>query len=125
MPQDIRPIDETAYPLRLFMGGLHVEVRLRQPIDAPASRRWFNALHAAALVHHLRMDDAGGVIRLFGADKPVRRSTGDLVLPAVMPGMGRRLLLWIDGNEAVARMRFWPSPGTCGYRVVVTGERHG
>jgi len=42
-----------------------------------------------------------------------------------MPGMGRRLLLWIDGSEAVARMRFWPSPGTCGYRVVVTGERHG
>ena len=125
MSQDTRPIDETAYPLRLFMDSLHVEVRLRQPIDAPASRRWFNALHAAALAHHLRMDDAGGVIRLFGTGKPVRRSTGDLVLQAVPPSMGRRLLLWIDGHETVSRMRFWPSPGTRGYRVVVTGERHG
>ena len=28
-------------------------------------------------------------------------------------------------DEAVARMRFWPSPVTRGYRIVVTGERHG
>ncbi|HQC95200.1 MAG TPA: hypothetical protein PK306_05790 [Aquabacterium sp.] len=118
-------LDEAAYPIRLFLGALHIEVQLRQPLDAPASRRWFNALHAFARAHHLLTDEADGVILVCGAGKAARLASGHIVHPEVMPSMGRRLVLWIDAHDAVHRMRFWCWRDGRGYRIAVCGGPHG
>lgn len=114
-------VDDAAYPIRLFLGGLHIEVQLRRATQAQESRRWFNALHAFALGHHMRTEEADGMILVHGAGKGVRLSTGGIAHPAVMPTMGRRLILWIDSHPAVDRVRFWPCGEFKGYRVVVSG----
>ena len=119
-------IDEAAYPVRLFMGGLHVEVRLRRSPQARESRHWFNALHAFALGHHMRTAEVDGVILVRGAGKGVRLSTGGIAHPGVMPTMGRELVLWIGAHDAVDRIRFWPCREIKGYRIVVSGgHSHG
>jgi hypothetical protein len=125
MTSEDAAIDEAAYPVRLFMGALHIDVQLRQPLDAPASRRWFNALHAFAMAHHLRTEDADGAILVCGAGKAARLASGHIVHPGVMPSMGRRLVLWIDAHDAVHRMRFWKWRDGRGYRIVVTADARG
>ncbi|HQC96541.1 MAG TPA: hypothetical protein PK306_12610 [Aquabacterium sp.] len=121
------PSEEEAYPLRLFLNPLHVEVRLRAPSDAPGSRMWFSALHAFAVSHHLRAAEVDGLILVTGAGRAVTRAHGLIVAAPIVPTHGRALLLWIARHEAVHRMRFWPWPGSPGrkYRIDVLGGEHG
>lgn len=121
MIRNDRPIDEEAYPVRLFVGGQHVEVRLRHPTAALESRQWFNALHAFAAGHHLRTEEIDGVILVRGAGKGVWLPSGGIAQPALMPTMGRRLVLWLGAQDAVDRVRFWPCREFKGYRIVVLG----
>ena len=86
-------VDEAAYPVRLLMGVLHVEARLRRALDTPESRTWFNALHAFALTHHPCTEEIDGMILVRVAGKGARLSTGGIAYPAVMPTMGRELIL--------------------------------
>lgn len=119
-------VDEVAYPLRLFMGGQHVEVTLRQSEQDQRSRRWFNALHAFAAAHHMRTEESDGIIMVRGAERGVRLPSGAIGAASVIPGMGRKLIVWIGAHEAVHRVRFWRCPELRGYRIVVAGEnRHG
>lgn len=119
-------VDEAAYPIRLFMGGLHLDVRLLHSPQAQESRLWFNALHAFALGHHMRTEEVEGMILVRGAGKGVRLPTGAISHPGVMPSMGLELVLWIGAHPAIDRVRFWPCREIKGYRIVVSGEHsHG
>ena len=113
------PWDEAAYPLRLFTGPLLIQVHLTEPLQAQASRRWFNALHSLALANHLRTVEVDGIIHVHGAGKGVRRSDGSVSPPGIMATQGRNLAMWIDQHEAVASMRLGRGSAFRGYPIVV------
>lgn len=121
------PAEEEAYPLRLFLEPLHVEVRLCAPLAAPASRRWFSALYAFALGHRLRADEIDGLIHVTGAGRAQRLAGSRIAAAHIAPTDGRALLLWIVRHDAVHRVRFWSRRGGTGriYQIDVRGGDHG